>query len=89
MLSKKLQADGAIFSYALVSDCFASFHNPKYRGENFTWDGFPKMVSEMAEVSCFMSIVCANDKTLKELKQYVKETSFRIAKRMVEQMQRD
>lgn len=89
MLSKKLQSEGIIFSYALVSDLFASFHNPKYAGETFKWEDFPKMVSEMAEASCFMSIFCANDKTMNELKQYVKETSFRISKRMVERMQRD
>ena len=89
MLSKKLQNEGTIFSYALVSDWFASVHNPKYVGENFKWDDFPRTISEFAGNTFMTSIVCNSEKTYSEVERFVKETSFSIAKRMVEQMQRD
>lgn len=89
MLSKKLQNEGIIFSYALVSDWFASSLNPKYVGENFKWDDFPRTISEFAGNTFRTSIVCNSEKTYSEVEKFVKETSFRIAKRMVEQMQRD
>ena len=87
MLSKKLQDEGTIFSYALVSGLFASFHNPKYIGKNFKWDDFQQTVSELAGNTFRTSIVCNSEKTYSEVEKFVKDVSFRIAKRMVEQMQ--
>lgn len=89
MLSKKLQNEGTIFSYALVSDWFASVHNPKYTLNNYYWDDFPQTISEFAGNTFRTSIVCNSEKTYSEVEKFVKETSFRIAKHMVDQMQRD
>lgn len=34
----------SLFCYVAVSGLFATFHNPKMRGSEFTWDKFPEMM---------------------------------------------
>lgn len=37
-----------LFVYAIVSRMFATFHNPKLRGPNFSWDHFGSMMMDTA-----------------------------------------
>ena len=42
-------------AHGFADKMFRDMLNPKYRGPNFTWAGFPAMVASLARTGLFMS----------------------------------
>lgn len=86
MLSQKISTQIALVAYATVSDLFATFHNPKMRGENFTWEKFPDIVEGMVATQVFMNIVCKDPKKQKEAEDQGKKYAREIAEKLIKAM---
>lgn len=86
MLSQKISTQIALIAYATVSDLFATFHNPKMRGENFTWDKFPEIVEGMVATQVFLNVVCKDKKNQQEAEEQGKKYAREIAEKMVKAM---
>lgn len=86
MLSEKKRFYIANICYANVCSAFASFCNPKYRGENFKWKDFEGMMQDKAEGLSLMYDFDIRNKADKEeakilFKQYSKEISHMLMSR--------
>lgn len=86
MLSQKISTQIALIAYATVSDLFATFHNPKMRGENFTWEKFPNIVEGMVATQVFMNVVCKDKKKQKEAEEQGKKYAREIAEKLITAM---
>lgn len=81
-MSKKDQIELLCYSY--ISSMFAMFHNPRYRGKNFTWDKFPEMCVTHCQEQIFLSLNIS-PKFEKRYKNIAKAISLEIANRMVKE----
>ena len=88
MLSAKISTQIKLVAYATVSNLFATFHNPKMRGENFSWDEFPKISESMVAGQIFMSVVLKGNKKQKEAKEYGQKIGYEIAEKLVKIMKK-
>lgn len=86
MLSEKITSQIALIAYATVSDLFATLHNPKMRGENFTWDKFPNMVEGIVATQVFLNVVCKDQKKQKLAEEQGRKFAIEIAEKMVKAM---
>ena len=86
MLSAKITNQITLVAYATVSNLFATFHNPKMRGEKFTWDNFPDIAQSMVATQVFMSVVIKDNKKQKEAEEYGKKIAYQIAENLVNTM---
>jgi hypothetical protein len=86
MLSLKLQNQVALVAYATVSSLFATFHNPKMRGANFTWENFPELAESHVATQSFMSIVAPTKKIQEEVEEHARKTGRQIAENLVSLM---
>lgn len=86
MLSQKITNQIALIAYATVSNMFATFHNPKMRGENFTWEKFPDIVEGMVATQVFMNVVCKDQKKQKLAEEQGKKYAREIAQRLIKEM---
>lgn len=86
MLSQKINSQIALIAYATVSDLFATFHNPKMRGENFTWEKFPNIVEGIVAAQVFCNVVCKDEKKQKLAEEQGRKFAHEIAERMVKAM---
>ena len=67
----------------VVGEMFASFHNPKFRGPNFTWGGFPDLVSNL----CAQQIaIHSNSRNRVKMEEYAATFSRRLAAEYVQLM---
>jgi hypothetical protein len=85
MLSAKLQNQVALLCYATVSHLFASFHNPRMRGEHFTWDMFPDIAAGQCQTQAFVNVVCSK-KVRPEVDAHAEMTGREIAQQLVRWM---
>jgi hypothetical protein len=82
-ITKLKQYEIANVCYANVANEFAMFTNPRYRGENFTWDKFAEMCESQAEGWMFIHRVCGDKEAVNALaKQYAREIAERLVDRM-------
>lgn len=85
-MTTKLQV--TLFCHSFVGTMFAEMHNPKYRGDGFTWDNFPDMVERLCKVSVYQSVVFKNDKLSNKYSEMAgklgKEIATQLVKRMTE-----
>lgn len=86
MLSQKMTNQIALIAYATVSNLFATFHNPKMRGEKFTWDKFPDIAESMVATQVFCNVVCKSQNKQKEAEEQGKKFAREIATRLVKEM---
>lgn len=86
MLPINLQNKIALGCYAIVSNMFASFLNPRYRGSNFKWENFPEMMKEHCERHVFLNTEIPK-KHEKLAKEHAMKTGFQIAENLVKKMQ--
>lgn len=71
--------------YAVVSENFAMFCNPKYRGANFTWDKFEDMQVERCQFQVKLQTPEPKDpKKDKEMHDLAGKFAREIALRMLE-----
>ena len=73
--------------YAIVAGDFAMFTNPEFRGVNFKWNEFPKMMADKCRTEVFMYIT--GIKGDKELDVVAKKAAWHgeiIARRLVSRM---
>jgi hypothetical protein len=82
MISAKNMDRVSLVCHATVANMFAMFCNEKYRGENFTWDKFPKMMAGQCRSQVFMADI--RGKNQNEVFEHAEKTGFDIAKHMVE-----
>lgn len=86
MLSQKIQTQISLIAYATVSNLFATFHNEKMRGKNFTWEKFPNLAEKNVKTQIFLSVVLKDEKKQKEAEEYGKKLGLEIASNMVKLM---
>lgn len=86
MLSTKIHQQVTLIAYATVSNMFATFHNPKMRGEKFTWDKFPDIAERMTETQVMMGIVINNKVKQKEAQDLGKKIGREIAVNLINEM---
>lgn len=84
-ISDKKRLEIANVCYANVAGKFAMFHNPKYRGANFTWAGFVEHCEECADEWMFIHGVRGHKETVNSTaRQFAKEIAETLVKRMSE-----
>lgn len=84
-ISDKKRLEIANVCYANVASRFAMFNNPKYRGPNFTWEGFVQYCEEYADEWMFISNVRGHKETIRSTaRQFAKEIAETLVKRMTE-----
>ena len=86
MLSQKINNQVTLIAYATVSNLFATFQNPKMRGEKFSWDKFPEIAESMVATQVFCNVVCKDSKKQKEAEMQGKKMGREIAANLVKQM---
>ena len=86
MISEKKNNQITLIAYATVSNLFAMFHNPKMRGEKFTWNDFPKIASDMVGTQVFCNVVVKGKKQQLEIEERGKKIGFEIAEKLVKEM---
>jgi len=79
-LSKNKRLEIANVCYANVAGEFAYFTNPRYRGDNFTWDWFIEYCSDRADMWMDLNDVKGTKKLINET---AKEFAIEIATRLV------
>lgn len=82
MISAKNMDRVSVICHATVANMFAMFCNEKYRGGNFTWDKFPKMMAGQCRDQVFMANI--RGRVQEDVFEYAEKTGFDIAKRMIE-----
>lgn len=55
-LSNTKMRDIEFYCCSYVGTMFSMMLNPKFRGENFTWENFPNMVANLCEVGVHLEI---------------------------------
>lgn len=87
MISKKRMYDIDFVCLSVVSGMFSDFINPKFRGPNFSWTGFPEMVSRFCVnqvyLSCPWAFEMESEKQRKEIDRYSQESAMRYAKQFI------
>ncbi|MBB4865427.1 hypothetical protein HNP46_004308 [Pseudomonas nitritireducens] len=86
-LSDKVKIQSALFCYSYVSHSFASMQNPKYRGEKFSWETWPKWISDGAGIHVYVNVNCP-ESVSHLLEKHAKETALKIASDLVDLMTR-
>ena len=86
MLSNKIHSQVTLIAYATVSNMFATFHNPKMRGDNFNWTKFPDIAESIAEKQVMLGIVIDNKEKQKEAEQLGKKLGREIAVNLIKEM---
>jgi hypothetical protein len=85
MISDKKRLEISNVCYTNVAGDFAMFANPKFRGENFTWDEFPKRCEELAVHWMDIYNVRGDKQMINDTaKQYAREIAARLVQRMCE-----
>lgn len=82
MISKSKRLEIANVCYANVAGLFATFTNPKYRGENFTWEWFIEHCIQNADLWMMIHHVRGDKQLINEA---AKQMSGEIAKNLVNQ----
>lgn len=49
--------------HVVVARLFASFHNPKFRGDKFSWNNFPNMMESYCMNQVFMANIANKNNT--------------------------
>lgn len=80
MISDKKRLEVANVCYANVAGLFAMFSNPKYRGQNFSWDLFIEHCEESSSDWIFIHNVRGHKESINQL---AKSNSREIAQRLV------
>lgn len=88
MLSDKTQNAISLFCYVTVSNAFAAMHNPRYRGDKFTWEGFPDMMEGQCGCQVHLSVLYP-EKQKEKVKEHAALTGKRIAQELVKVMEED
>lgn len=88
MISDKTKNAISLFCYATVSHMFAAMHNPRYRGDKFTWEGFPDWMESKCVAEVHVSVLYP-EKQKKEVKEHAALTGKRIAQELVKIMEED
>lgn len=83
MISNKNMDRVSLVCYATVSNMFAMFCNPKFRGSNFQWKNFPKMMSGHCRSQVFMANIRGKDQ--EEIFNHAEKTGFEIATNMIKE----
>ena len=87
MLSDKMKNQIALIAYATVSNLFAMGHNPRMRGQNFTWERFPDLAANMTGTQVFLNIPTSkNQNYQREIEEHARKTGREIAENLVRQM---
>jgi hypothetical protein len=86
MLSQKITNQITLIAYATVSNLFAAFHNPKMRGEKFTWDKFPDIAESMVATQVFCNVVCKSQNQQQKAEEQGKKVGREIAINLVNKM---
>lgn len=73
------------YGIAWANQMFKDFSNPKWQGENFTWEKFPDMAAALASASVFMSF-SHKVKNIHILKEVVKQSCKKRCEVLVKQM---
>ena len=83
MISEKKRLEIANICYANVAGEFAMFNNPKYRGENFTWDWFIQHCEDEADLWMMISNVRGHQASIRfAAKTYAKGIAETLVWRM-------
>lgn len=83
MISEKKQLEIATVCYANVSGNFAMFCNPKFRGENFTWEWFIEYCESHADMWMMIHGVKGDKNVISTVaKTYAKEIAETLIRRM-------
>lgn len=73
------------FSKSFVDTMFKDLQDPKMRGANFSWNGFPALASRMASVHVFMIRKPMSDKRLKFIQRSVEIVSKDYAEKLIKE----
>lgn len=84
MISEKKRLQIANICYANVAGLFASFHNPNFRGPNFTWDKFTPMCVRQSDMWLWQNGIPTDDKTVALGQQFAKEIAENLIRQMTE-----
>lgn len=88
MISDRTKNAISLFCYVTVSNAFAAMHNPRYRGDKFTWEGFPDMMERKCNSEFHLSVLYPEDQK-EEVKEHAALTGKRIAQELVKIMEED
>lgn len=87
VISNKRMNDINFVCLSVVSNMFSDFINPKFRGPEFSWAGFPEMVSRFCVsqvyLSCSWAFDIKSEKQRAEIDKYSQESAMRYAKQFV------
>ena len=86
MLSQTMNNKISLIAYATVSHLFALFHNPKMRGEHFTWEKFPELAESHVATQVFLNIPCNNKNKQKNIEEQGRKVGREIAEHLVKAM---
>lgn len=85
MLSDKKRLQIANICYANVAGEFATFSNPKNRGQNFSWEWFIAHCKEIADVWVTLNYVAGPRTLIQETaRQYAAEIATTLVQRATE-----
>ena len=85
MIGKKRSAQIALYCYAAVGNSFAAMHNPRYRGDNFSWEGFPAMMERRCRIEVAVNVPLPENIS-EECKAFAAKTAKGIAQDWVNEM---
>lgn len=85
MFSEKQRLKIILACYANVSSEFAMFSNPKYRGENFSWEWFIEHCYALGDLWCMLSCE-VNERNRAAAKAFAKDCSKEIAETLVSKL---
>lgn len=67
----------------IVDEMYTMFQDSKNRGENFTWERFPKMMKSMAEAYAPATFYTLSGEKLAKAEAAVGELAYQLAKEKV------
>ena len=73
----------SLHCHAMAVHFFPMFLNPKNRGPNFTWEGFPELLAGFCETQAFLN--CTNKRKRKAYEKHGYETGKSIGEQMVKE----
>jgi hypothetical protein len=85
MLSNKKKMEISLVCHAAVGNMMATMSNPKYRGDNFTWERFPEMMAGYCQTQVFMCVPMP-ERLKKNCQAYAEQTGREIAASWVKTM---
>jgi len=67
----------------IVDTMFKDFQNPAMQGPNFTWEGFPKMMQNLAQGYTPMTFYTLSGEKLDKVEEAVGKLAFKLAQEKV------